>query len=591
MYRVSFLLTLDIPSHFMIMRFFIIVITLLSGILCKLPFELIETDIIMKLEKDVDKIKAFMVLNPFLQNSDRLALSSLLQYTSSKVCRSSLAFRLNLVLSKYGSCLIAVNRLVESNQITNFIRILTIDDRYKTYSKESELIRPLFEKLNNLQHLHISNLIYSEFFMASYSGVISNLKHLPLNLKSVTVNYLDLSYVMGEEFTDFLVARNQSLISLTLDKFSLPHGRDQVSVIYRIRYLQSLNSLSLVESTIALDQLAESLSYLNRLKSLTLNRIDLSFGSRHHHLTFLLQSISSLTHLTHLSLDSMSIMRFFRFTNSSFDTTNGLYGIGTLKHLQYLDLSRNYIYDLQRLMPNLGNLRNLKVFKFSDNMPNHIDGSHVTRWLHKVIVNNLVNLEQLDLSHNGFGRNTGLLLTLLPNNSKIYHLDVSRNGVGIFMNTRIWYDLYRLENLRSLNLSDNSMVHLVHLVPLPSYLSPKLEVLDFSSNQLIWLDKSRLHVFIQSLSHLKELYLDRNSLYFRVGLLAKHLSKFHRLEILSLRNNGLEKTCIIQLRKLFRAISNMPTLKELHVQKNNLSSRQIGYLASLLQSTDIRLYY
>ncbi|XP_064955664.1 receptor-like protein EIX1 [Musa acuminata AAA Group] len=310
--------------------------------------------------------------------------------------------------------------------------------------QELKYLKYLDLSMNNFSHAPvprvIASLVHLEYLILSYAmfyglvppqlGNLSNLYHLDLgglflhvdNLdwlsRIPSLKYLDMSYVNLSKATNWFYIINSipTLEVLHLSYADLPcvpsplppFNLTTIATLdlswnsnitsAMLRWLSNATSLeNLLLSgcgSLTIESVQVALGDLSNLKEL-----DLSFNSLEGEIREILNNVSSSSGLKHLDLRSNQL--------------SGDIPPGSLRDLEYLDLSANSIVDVH-ILASLGNLTNLR----------HLDlGYNLISGEIPPTVGDSVRLEYLDLSNNGIngkipqaiGNLTNLVLDLSSN--------------------------------------------------------------------------------------------------------------------------------------------------------------------------------
>ncbi|CAL9750750.1 unnamed protein product, partial [Musa acuminata subsp. burmannicoides] len=385
-------------------------------------------------------------------------------------------------------------------------------------------IPPQFENLSNLHHLDLHGW-YDDLHVDDLDW----LSRIP------SLKYLDMSYVDLSKATNWFYVINSipTLEVLRLSYADLPYVPSPLptfnltaiatldlsgNFIITSAMLSWLSNATSLENlflsgcwSLTIESLQVALGALSNLKGL-----DLSDNSLEGEIREILNNVSSRG-LKHLDLRS----------NLRWNQLSGDIPPGSLRDLEYLDLSGNSIVDVH-ILASLGNLTNLRHL---DLWGNSISGEIPP------IVGDAVRLEYLYLSYNGI---IGKIPQSMGNLSNLLELHLSGNKIVGWIPPSIG----NLTNLVMLYLSSNNIVGCI----------PKT---------------------IGTLIHMKVLYLDNN---FITGEIPATIGGLRNLLMLSLSNNLISGP-------IPETIGGLRNLQMLILKGNSFTGQipdTIGRLRSLL---------
>ncbi|CAL9186683.1 unnamed protein product, partial [Musa hybrid cultivar] len=377
---------------------------------------------------------------------------------------------------------------------------------------------PVPKMIASLVHLQYLNLSYA-MFDGPIPPQFENLSNL---------NYLDLHGWYDDDFLhvddlDWL-SRVPSLKYLDMSFVNLSKA-----INYWLSNATSLENLVLSGCwSFTIESVQVALGALSNLKEL-----DLSFNSLKGEIREILNNVSSSSGLKHLDL--------------SWNQLSGDIPPGSLRDLEYLDLSLNLIVDVH-ILASLGNLTNLR----------HLDlgGNSISGEI-PPIVGDAVRLEYLDLSNNGIN---GKIPQAIGNLSNLLELDLSGNKIV----GRIPPSIGNLTNLVYLDLSYNNIVG---WIPPSIGNLTNLVHLDLSRNNIVgWIPPS-----IGNLTNLVHLDLSMNNI---SGYIPETLGTLIHMEELNLFNNSISG-------QIPETIGDLQNLRILFLSNNHISGqipKKIGKL-------------
>ncbi|CAL9750746.1 unnamed protein product, partial [Musa acuminata subsp. burmannicoides] len=435
----------------------------------------------------------------------------------------------------------------------------------------------MIASLVHLEYLNLSNAMFDGPIPPQFEN-LSNLHYLDLNgryddlhvddldwlSRIPSLKYLDMSYLDLSKATNWFYVINSipTLEVLRLSYADLPYvpsllppfnltaiatldlSLNSNITSAMLRWLSNATSLeNLLLSgcgSLTIESVQVALGALSNLKEL-----DLSFNSLEGEIREILNNVSSRG-LKHLDL--------------SFNQLSGDIPPGSLRDLEYLDLSWNSIVDVHILV-SLGNLTNLR----------HLDlgGNSISGEI-PLTVGNFVRLEYLDLSNNGM---IGKIPQAIGNLSNLLELHLSVNKIVGWIPPSIG----NLTNLVYLDLSYNNIVgwippsignltNLVHLDlsrnNIVGWIPPSIGNL----TNLVHLDLSRNNISgyipetLGTLIHMEELFLSNNHI---SGQIPKKIGKLHRLQYLDMSYNNLSG-------QIPTTLGDLCNLTKIDLSRNNI---------------------
>ncbi|XP_064999491.1 receptor-like protein EIX2 [Musa acuminata AAA Group] len=366
-------------------------------------------------------------------------------------------------------------------------------------------IPPQFENLSNLHHLDLHGW-YDDLHVDDLDW----LSRIP------SLKYLDMSYVNLSKATNWFYIINSisTLEVLHLIYVDLPYvpsplppfnltaiatldlsGNSNITSAM-LRWLSNATSLEYLLlsgcGSLTIESVQVALGALLNLKEL-----DLSDNSLEGEILDILNNVSSMG-LKHLDL--------------SFNQLSGDIPPGSLRDLEYLDLSGNYNV-IVHIFASLGNFTNLRHLGLSGNS---ISGEIPQT------VGNFVRLEYLDLSSNGI---IGKIPESIGNLTNLVMLDLSSNNiVGCIPKT-----VGTLIHMKILCLTDN---HIHGEIPETIGGLQNLQVLYLDNNFIT----GEIPSTIGGLQNLFFLYLQGNSM---IGQIPDTIGRLRSLLYLDISNNNL----------------------------------------------------
>ncbi|CAL9174679.1 unnamed protein product [Musa hybrid cultivar] len=434
-------------------------------------------------------------------------------------------------------------------------------------------IPPQFENLSNLNYLDLHGWYDDDFLHVDDLDWLSRIPSL---------KYLDMSFVNLSEATNWFYIINSipTLEVLHLFYVDLPYVQSPLPPFNltaiatldlswnsnitsaMLRWLSNATSLeNLLLSgcrSLTIESVQVSLGALLNLKGL-----DLSDNFFKGEIREILNNVSSRG-LKHLDLRSNQL--------------SGDIPPGSLRDLEYLDLSGNLIVDVH-ILASLGNLTNLR---------------HVDLWGNSIsgeippIVGDAVRLEYLDLSFNGI---IGKIPQAIGNLSNLLKLHLSGNkivgwippSIGNLTNL-VYFDLSynnivgwippSIGNLTNLVYLDLLRNNIVRWIPPSIGNLTNLVHLDLSMNNI----SGYIPETLGTLIHMEELNLFSNSI---SGQIPETIGDLQNLRILFLSNNHISGQIPKKIGKLHR-------LQYLDMSYNNLSG-QIPTMGDLCNLTMLDL--
>nr|XP_009394654.2 PREDICTED: LRR receptor-like serine/threonine-protein kinase ERL1 [Musa acuminata subsp. malaccensis] len=403
-------------------------------------------------------------------------------------------------------------------------------------------IPPQFENLSNLHHLDLHGW-YDDLHVDDLDW----LSRIP------SLKYLDMSYVDLSKATNWFYVINSisTLEVLHLIYVDLPYVPSRLppfnltaiatldlsgNFIITSAMLSWLSNATSLENlflsgcwSLTIESLQVALGALSNLKGL-----DLSDNSLEGEIREILNNVSSRG-LKHLDLRSNQL--------------SGDIPPGSLRDLEYLDLSGNSIVDVH-ILASLGNLTNLRHLEL---WGNSISGEIPPT------VGKFVRLEYLDLSSNQLSGD-------IPPGSlrDLEYLDLSTN---LIVDAHILASLGNLTNLRHLDLGGNSISG--EIPPIVGD-AVRLEYLYLSYNGII----GKIPQSMGNLSNLLELHLSGNKI---VGWIPPSIGNLTNLVMLYLSSNNIVG-CIP------KTIGTLIHMKVLYLDDNQISGKipeTIGGLQNL----------
>ncbi|CAL9750739.1 unnamed protein product [Musa acuminata subsp. burmannicoides] len=366
-------------------------------------------------------------------------------------------------------------------------------------------IPPQFENLSNLHHLDLHGW-YDDLHVDDLDW----LSRIP------SLKYLDMSYVDLSKATNWFYVINSipALEVLRLRYVDLPYVPSPLPP-FNLTTIATLDlSWNSNITSAMLRWLSNATSLENLLLSgcrsltiesaqvalevlLNLKELDLSDNFFKGEIREILNNVSSRG-LKHLDLSSNQL--------------SGDIPPGSLRDLEYLDLSGNSIVDVH-ILASLGNLTNLR----------HLDlwGNSISGEIPPT-VGKFVRLEYLDLSNNGM---IGKIPQAIGNLSNLLELHLSGNKIVGWIPPSIG----NLTNLVHLDLSRNNIVG---WIPPSIGNLTNLVHLDLSMNNI----SGYIPETLGTLIHMEKLFLSNNHI---SGQIPKKIGKLHRLQYLDMSYNNL----------------------------------------------------
>ncbi|CAD5183519.1 unnamed protein product, partial [Musa acuminata subsp. malaccensis] len=436
------------------------------------------------------------------------------------------------------------------------------------------LIPPQLGNLSNLHYLDLQGWYYDDFLHVDDLDWLSRIPSL---------KYLDMSYVKLSKATNWFYIINSipTLEVLHLIYVDLPYVPSPLPP-FNLTDIATLDlSLNSNITSAMLRWLSNATSLENLLLSgcgsltieslqvalgalLNLKELDLSFNSLKGEILEILNNVSS-SGLKHLDL---------RWNQLSGDIPRG-----SLRDLEYLDLSTNLIVDVH-ILASLGNLTNLR----------HLDlGYNLISGEIPPTVGDAVRLEYLYLSYNGI---IGKIPQSMGNLSNLLELHLSGNKIVGWIPPSIG----NLSNLLELHLSGNKIVG---WIPPSIGNLTNLVYLDLSRNNIVgWIPPSIVNLTnlvhldlsmnnisgyipetLGTLIHMEELYLFNNRI---SGQIPETIGDLQNLRILFLSNNHI-------FGQIPKKIGKLHYLQNLDMSYNNLSGQIPTTLGDLCNLTVLDL--
>ncbi|CAL9750740.1 unnamed protein product, partial [Musa acuminata subsp. burmannicoides] len=367
--------------------------------------------------------------------------------------------------------------------------------------------------LQELKHLTYLDLSMNNFSHAPVPKMIASLVHL---------EYLNLSYTMFD-----------GPIPPQLGNLSNLHYLD----LHGWNYDDSLH----------VDDL-DWLSRITSLKYLDMSYVNLSKATNWF---YVINSIPALEvlRLSHADLPYVpSPLPTFNLTAiATWNQLSGDIPPGSLRDLEYLDLSGNSIVDVH-ILASLGNLTNLRHLGLSTNS---ISGEIPQT------VGNFVRLEYLDLSNNGIN---GKIPQAIGNLSNLLELHLSGNKIVGWIPPSIG-------NLTNLIILDLSMNNIIGYIPETLGTLIHMEELYLFDNRI----SGQIPETIGDLQNLRILFLSNNHI---SGQIPNTIGKLHRLWSLDISYNSLSG-------QIPTTLGDLCNLTMLDLSHNNIGGELINSLNGL----------